>query len=178
LVSNDDGGVNVAEDSVTGNHSDSYLQEFLAAGSYQIALTESANYANGPTLGDGFVFDGHGETSVAQVHTRASSSSILHSASGDEWQPNLQGDLAAVRQQGWGQWADNCQRRQWTLDRGWRHRLNNPFQGTIVAPPIGISTAGVYLVIDATAAVKNWVDNIVRITDHSDPGNTWPIRSA
>ncbi|HZY63522.1 MAG TPA: DVUA0089 family protein [Edaphobacter sp.] len=52
---NDDGGGNVPADSVTGAHYDTYLHLInLAAGEYTVSIQDYANFANGPTLGDGF----------------------------------------------------------------------------------------------------------------------------
>lgn len=52
---NDDGGSNVPADAVTGAHYDTYLAlNNLAAGSYTVSIQDYANFANGPTLGDGF----------------------------------------------------------------------------------------------------------------------------
>jgi hypothetical protein len=52
---NDDGGSNVPADSVTGAHYDTYLNLInLAAGEYTVSIQDYANFANGPTLGDGF----------------------------------------------------------------------------------------------------------------------------
>jgi hypothetical protein len=50
----DDGGGNVPADSVTGQHYDTYLQETIAAGTYTATIQDYANFAVGPTLGDGF----------------------------------------------------------------------------------------------------------------------------
>lgn len=52
---NDDGGGNVAADSVTGEHYDTYLAlNNLAPGSYTATIQDYANFAIGPTLGAGF----------------------------------------------------------------------------------------------------------------------------
>lgn len=53
---NDDGGFgNVPADSVTGNYWDTYLHlTGLAAGEYTVSIQDYKNFANGPTLGDGF----------------------------------------------------------------------------------------------------------------------------
>lgn len=52
---NDDGGGNVPADSVTGAHYDTYLNlTSLAAGDYTVSIQDYANFANGPTLGNGF----------------------------------------------------------------------------------------------------------------------------
>jgi hypothetical protein len=61
LDQNDDGTGFVAVDSTTGNAFDSYLTDSLGVGSYTVALTESPNFANGPTLGDSFLFAGQGD---------------------------------------------------------------------------------------------------------------------
>jgi hypothetical protein len=55
---NDDGGSNVPADSVTGQHYDTFLQlTNLTAGEYTVSIQDYANFANGPTLGDGFSND-------------------------------------------------------------------------------------------------------------------------
>ena len=52
---NDDGDGNVPADSVTGAHYDTYLHLInLAAGEYTVSIQDYANFAIGPTLGDGF----------------------------------------------------------------------------------------------------------------------------
>ena len=53
---NDDGGcTQVSADSVTGECYDTYLPlSNLAAGTYTATIQDYANFANGPTLGDGF----------------------------------------------------------------------------------------------------------------------------
>ena len=52
---NDDGGANVPGDAVTGAHYDTYLAvNNLAPGDYTVSVMDFANFANGPTLGDGF----------------------------------------------------------------------------------------------------------------------------
>jgi len=57
---NDDGGCGfVPADSVSGNCWDTYLQlTDLAAGEYTVSIQDYANFANGPTLGDGFTGGG------------------------------------------------------------------------------------------------------------------------
>ncbi|MBN9617326.1 MAG: hypothetical protein BGO25_13310 [Acidobacteriales bacterium 59-55] len=73
---NDDGGCGfVPSDSVSGECWDTYLQlTNLAAGDYTVSIQDYANFANGPTLGDGFSggaltggtfidFDGHNRDS-------------------------------------------------------------------------------------------------------------------
>lgn len=60
LIDGNDDGVGVAVDAGTGFALDSLLQEFsLGAGSYTVALTQVANFANGPTLADGFLGSGN-----------------------------------------------------------------------------------------------------------------------
>lgn len=56
---NDDGFVGlgscaVPASGVTGSEFDTCLEASLAAGSYQVAVMQYDNFANGPTLGDGF----------------------------------------------------------------------------------------------------------------------------
>ncbi|MEG9435654.1 PEP-CTERM sorting domain-containing protein [Edaphobacter sp. HDX4] len=52
---NDDGGSAVPADPVTGAHFDTYLaQNSLAPGDYTVSIMDYANFATGPTLGDGF----------------------------------------------------------------------------------------------------------------------------
>ena len=57
---NDDGGCSaVPSDSVTGSCFDTYLKlTNLAAGTYTATVQDFANFANGPTLGDGFSNNG------------------------------------------------------------------------------------------------------------------------
>jgi hypothetical protein len=58
---NDDGGsANVPADPVTGAFFDTFLAAALAAGNYTVAVMQYNNFANGPTLADGFVRDGAG----------------------------------------------------------------------------------------------------------------------
>lgn len=55
LIGANDDGLGVAIDPVTGFAYDSLLEfTALVAGSYTVALAEFDNFANGPTLGDGF----------------------------------------------------------------------------------------------------------------------------
>ena len=59
LIGANDDGVGVATDPGTGNAFDALLESFsLAAGDYTVALTQFANFAAGPTLGDGFIGSG------------------------------------------------------------------------------------------------------------------------
>jgi hypothetical protein len=52
---NDDGGASVPGDSVTGAHYDTYLAiSNLTPGTYTVSVEDYANFANGPTLGNGF----------------------------------------------------------------------------------------------------------------------------
>src|SRR5262249_12590513 len=57
IASNDDGD-GVPADSVTGGAYDSQLSVLLAAGAYTVAISQSYNLANGPTLSDGFNVSG------------------------------------------------------------------------------------------------------------------------
>ena len=50
----DDGGSNVPADPTTGSHYDTFLQALLPAGTYTVAVSAFSNFANGPTLADGF----------------------------------------------------------------------------------------------------------------------------
>ncbi|MEZ5402387.1 MAG: DVUA0089 family protein [Bryobacteraceae bacterium] len=60
---NNDGGCGpVGVDPVTNACWDSFLSlPLLAAGDYTVVLTQADNFANGPTLGDGFLHDGEGD---------------------------------------------------------------------------------------------------------------------
>jgi hypothetical protein len=51
---NDDGGFNVAADSVSGNHFDTFFSSVLAPGNYTVSVMAFSNFANGPNLSDGF----------------------------------------------------------------------------------------------------------------------------
>lgn len=52
---NDDGGGSVPADPVTGTHYDTYLEvSGLTPGTYTATIQDYANFAIGPTLGDGF----------------------------------------------------------------------------------------------------------------------------
>lgn len=51
---NDDGGGNVAADSVTGARYDTYLSSVLGAGTYTVSVMAYSNFANGPNLSNGF----------------------------------------------------------------------------------------------------------------------------
>ena len=56
LIGANDDGLGVAVDPATGFAFDSLLESFaLPVGTYTVALTQFANFANGPTLGDGFL---------------------------------------------------------------------------------------------------------------------------
>lgn len=56
LIGANDDGFGVAADPATGSAHDALLEVFaLPAGEYTVALTQFANLANGPTLGDGFL---------------------------------------------------------------------------------------------------------------------------
>lgn len=55
LGQNDDGSSSeVAADSVTGAHYDTYLEAALAPGNYTVSVMQYSNFANGPNLSDGF----------------------------------------------------------------------------------------------------------------------------
>jgi hypothetical protein len=55
ISQNDDGGASVPADAVTGAHYDTYLAvNNLTPGDYTVSVMDYANFANGPTLGDGF----------------------------------------------------------------------------------------------------------------------------
>ncbi len=51
---NDDGGTNVAADSVTGNRYDTFLSSILAPGNYTVSVQAFSNFAIGPNLSNGF----------------------------------------------------------------------------------------------------------------------------
>ncbi len=56
LIGGNDDGLGVAADPMSGLALDSLLDlSPLLAGTYTLALTQVANFANGPTLGDGFL---------------------------------------------------------------------------------------------------------------------------
>src|SRR5262245_28414894 len=57
IASNDDGH-GVPADSVTGGAFDTELSMLLPAGAYTVAISQSYNLANGPTLSDGFIVAG------------------------------------------------------------------------------------------------------------------------
>ncbi len=60
LIDANDDGLGVAIDPVTGNAYDSLLELLaLPVGSYTVALSQFANFAGGPTLGDGFIGGGN-----------------------------------------------------------------------------------------------------------------------
>ena len=60
LIGANDDGIGVPVDLGTGLALDSLLESFaLPAGLYTVALTQSANFANGPMLGDGFLGAGN-----------------------------------------------------------------------------------------------------------------------
>jgi PEP-CTERM motif len=68
LFGANDDGIGVAVDPVSRNAFDALLELSLIAGSYTVALSQFDNFANGPTLGDGFfgyggapVFDGRSD---------------------------------------------------------------------------------------------------------------------
>lgn len=60
LIDASDDGAGVAVDPTTGDAFDSLLDSVaLTAGSYTVALSQFANFANGPTLADGFLGGGN-----------------------------------------------------------------------------------------------------------------------
>lgn len=61
LIGASDDGIGVPVDPASGNAFDSLLEVFALqpAGVYTVALSQSANFANGPTLGDGFLGAGN-----------------------------------------------------------------------------------------------------------------------
>ena len=60
LIDANDDGLGVPVDPGTGFAFDSLLESFaLPAGVYTVALSQFANFANGPTLGDGFLGTGN-----------------------------------------------------------------------------------------------------------------------
>lgn len=54
----DDGPEPVPADPVTGARFDTHFVEALAPGDYQVFVSQFNNFANGPTLSDGFLYDG------------------------------------------------------------------------------------------------------------------------
>jgi hypothetical protein len=65
-VTGDEDGAGAATDPSTGAAYDPLFSVNLAAGTYTLALTQSFNFANGPTIADGFLFD-----PVADAHFTA-----------------------------------------------------------------------------------------------------------
>ena len=62
IANNRDGGCGVVPaDAVTGFCWDALLSVTLPAGSYQLVLTIGENLPNGPTLADGFIYEGQGD---------------------------------------------------------------------------------------------------------------------
>ncbi|HWD98450.1 MAG TPA: DVUA0089 family protein [Bryobacteraceae bacterium] len=77
VAQNEDGGCgNAGSDPVTSMCWDAYLFANLPAGNYILVLTQSDNSANGPTLADGFVYDG-GSSAQTQFTPAAITSSPL-----------------------------------------------------------------------------------------------------
>jgi len=60
LINQNDDGSGVPADPVTGAAYDTLLTATLGPGSYTVSVMEYDNFANGPTLGDGFGRDGQG----------------------------------------------------------------------------------------------------------------------
>lgn len=58
---NDDGGLDVTPEPLTGDRFDAYLSQPLSAGTYFLALTQHDNFASGFTLSEGFDRDGEGD---------------------------------------------------------------------------------------------------------------------
>ncbi|WP_239025954.1 DVUA0089 family protein [Sphingomonas paeninsulae] len=56
---NDDGGSNVAADSVTGAHYDTFFSSALGVGDYTVSIQAYSNFAVGPNLSDGFQDSGN-----------------------------------------------------------------------------------------------------------------------
>jgi hypothetical protein len=65
-VTGDDDGAGSTVDPSTGAAYDPLFSVSLAAGTYTVALSQSFNFANGPTIADGFLFD-----PVADAHFTA-----------------------------------------------------------------------------------------------------------
>ena len=65
---NDDGGGSVPADAVTGAHYDTYLDlGALPAGTFTVSVMQYNNFANGPTLANGFVHDGAADTAFTHL---------------------------------------------------------------------------------------------------------------
>jgi hypothetical protein len=58
LIDQNDDGVGVPADPVTGSSYDTLLEVELTPGNYTVAVSQYANFANGPTLSDGFAGSG------------------------------------------------------------------------------------------------------------------------
>jgi hypothetical protein len=58
LGQNDDGGLAVSPDSVTGARFDTFLTVALGAGNYQVTVMQYNNFAVGPNLSNGFTHNG------------------------------------------------------------------------------------------------------------------------
>ena len=65
LIDQNDDGIGVPADPVTGAAYDTLLSTALDAGDYTVSVMQYANFANGPTLGDGF--SGSGRTGFVDV---------------------------------------------------------------------------------------------------------------
>lgn len=65
LIDSNDDGPDANTDPVTFSAHDSGLTESLAPGLYTVAVTQYDNFANGPTLSDGFTRQGQGNFTVA-----------------------------------------------------------------------------------------------------------------
>ena len=96
---NDDGGAgHVGADSVTGRYWDTFLDlGFLGVGSYQVAVMQYNNFANGPTLANGFVHDGVAD--LAFTHTLVGQpSGLFWDVSGNQRDSHWAFDILGVEQ--------------------------------------------------------------------------------
>lgn len=75
---NDDGGLNVMADAVTGQRFDTFFQQNLAAGNYTVSVMAFSNFANGPNLSDGFGGGGSFTDFVGDRRTNAWAFDILN----------------------------------------------------------------------------------------------------
>jgi hypothetical protein len=94
LAQNDNGQLAVPADAVTGFRFDAFLDlPALPGGNYLLALTEANNFANGPTLQDGFSRAGEGNFTGADMGVAGSS---FLDIAGNQRTPAWAVDLAGV----------------------------------------------------------------------------------
>lgn len=93
---NDDGFSNVPTDPVTGQQFDSYLFTKLAAGTYTVSITQFDNFANGPSLSNGFIRTGSSNFTSEFVCSNGRFCDITGDNRNPNWAFDVQGVTSAT----------------------------------------------------------------------------------